>query len=210
MRKINISDRFGNLVVIEIIKDLNDKTERAICRCDCGNECIASAANLLRGHKKSCGCGKLRIKDHSGEVYGKVVVLNEYKRENKETYWKCKCGYCGSEFYAPIKFLKNGSIKSCGCLNTKVRKETVRERMGFVDGTSLVALSENRKLNKNSTTGIRGVTFVKAKQKYRVQIIFKRKAMHLGYFDTIEQAAEARKRAEEAYYTPLLSKEKED
>lgn len=49
-------------------------------------------------------------------------------------------------------------------------------------------------MNSDNTTGIRGVSFITSKQKYRAQITFKGKAMSLGNFDSIEDAAKARKK----------------
>ena len=40
--------------------------------------------------------------------------------------------------------------------------------------------------------------------KYRAVIMFKRRQHHLGLFDTLEDAAAARKEAEEKYYKPFL------
>lgn len=43
-----------------------------------------------------------------------------------------------------------------------------------------------------------------SKQKYRAQITFKRKTYNLGYFDKLEDAAEARKKAEEEMFNDFL------
>ena len=60
--------------------------------------------------------------------------------------------------------------------------------------------SKKRLLNKNSTTGYKGVYFSKRDNKFlaRIQVDYKRK--DLGYFDTAEEAYEARKIAELHYY----------
>jgi hypothetical protein len=53
---------------------------------------------------------------------------------------------------------------------------------------------------KTNKTGYRGVSFCKHKNKYRATITHHRKYMHLGYFDTPEQAAEEyRKKARELF-----------
>jgi hypothetical protein len=48
--------RFGRLTVLEF--DHKDKYYNSYwkCRCDCGNELIATAGRLRSGHSKSCGC----------------------------------------------------------------------------------------------------------------------------------------------------------
>lgn len=47
--------KFGRLTVIESDGYANGG-KRWKCKCDCGNECIASASKLVSGHKRSCGC----------------------------------------------------------------------------------------------------------------------------------------------------------
>lgn len=48
--------RFGRLVVIELVG--TNKAHRAIwrCLCDCGNETVVLGASLRRGATQSCGC----------------------------------------------------------------------------------------------------------------------------------------------------------
>jgi hypothetical protein len=46
----------------------------------------------------------------------------------------------------------------------------------------------NRKLNKNSILGVKGVSWVKRENKWRSRITFKGKEINLGYFDNIESA----------------------
>lgn len=56
--------------------------------------------------------------------------------------------------------------------------------------------SRNTKNHRTNKTGIRGVSWSKTKKKWRVAIYVKNRQRHVGYFDHLEQAAEARKRAE--------------
>lgn len=57
--KVKIGDRYGNLIV----KRTNGTDRRTgkrnyKCRCECGRFCDATSSDLVRGHKKSCGCLK--------------------------------------------------------------------------------------------------------------------------------------------------------
>lgn len=63
-----------------------------------------------------------KIKDHTGEIYGRLKVLEFVERKDGKTYWKCKCS-CGNEVVRPITYLTSGDTKSCGCL----KKETAAE-----------------------------------------------------------------------------------
>lgn len=73
-----------------------------------------------------------------------------------------------------------------------------------VEGTSLYAMQ--MKTPVTNKTGVKGVSYMKNKGKYRACIQFKGKSIHLGVFDTIEEAAEARKKGEEKYFHPILKK----
>ena len=62
---------------------------------------------------------------------------------------------------------------------------------------------ENKLLNSNNSSGHRGVFFRKylKSKPYSVSITNNRKSIHVGYFATIEEAIEARKKAEDKYFT---------
>lgn len=55
--------------------------------------------------------------------------------------------------------------------------------------------SKNQSLNSKSTTGVTGVSFLKARKKYIAQIGVSRKLIYLGMFETLEEAAAARAEA---------------
>ncbi len=46
--------KFSYLTTIELV-EIKDSKEMWLCKCDCGNESIVSAANLINKHTKSCG-----------------------------------------------------------------------------------------------------------------------------------------------------------
>ena len=52
--------------------------------------------------------------------------------------------------------------------------------------------NKNRTLQNNSTTGYAGVSFYKRHKKYRAEIYINKIKKHLGYYDTVEEAAAAR------------------
>ena len=66
---------------------------------------------------------------------------------------------------------------------------------------SVTSLENNRNasLQKNSTTKVIGVCFCKKSGKYRSRINVHGKLIHLGFYDTIEQAAAARSAANIKY-----------
>lgn len=48
--------RFGRLVAIKRVENSKSGKAKWLCRCDCGNEKIIFATNLVRGLTHSCGC----------------------------------------------------------------------------------------------------------------------------------------------------------
>ena len=55
--------------------------------------------------------------------------------------------------------------------------------------------NKNKSVSSKSTTGVTGVDFLKAHKKYRARIRANRENIHLGMFDTLEEAAAARAEA---------------
>ena len=53
----------------------------------------------------------------------------------------------------------------------------------------------NKSVSSKNTSGVNGVYFAKANKKYVAQIKVNRKRIHLGMFDTLEEAAAARAEA---------------
>lgn len=72
---------------------------------------------------------------------------------------------------------------------------------GNVRWATKAVQSRNTKLHRTNTTGIRGVSWSKAKNRWRAAIYVNNRQRHVGYFDTIEQAAAARRAAEQELWT---------
>ena len=140
-----------------------------------------------------------------GDKFGRLTVIRKTELKNfGSSIWECDCD-CGTKTYVPAGSLSNGCTKSCGCIKkelAKTRMKTNRDKCTFVDGTILEYLNKN--LNKNNTSGAKGVSFDKQKGKWRAYIKFKGVSKHIGYFDTKEEAATARREAELKYFAPVL------
>lgn len=64
------------------------------------------------------GC---RVK--SGDVYGKLTVIELHEKRGKHNIWKCMCA-CGKVMNVYATNLQTGHTKSCGCLTIQFCKET--------------------------------------------------------------------------------------
>ena len=95
------------------------------CECSCGTLKLVRRDKLLSGTSKSCGCfrqeamGVRRRADLIGEIYERLRVVRQSHIENGDVYWLCFC-VCGNEITAPTYLLQRGSVKSCGCLRSKL------------------------------------------------------------------------------------------
>ena len=86
MRKIEIGERFGSLVVVEEVPRDRRPSQNGryyLCQCDCGNTKIIYGHNLKTGNTKSCGCLSRRIASSKNSidmpigdrVYGKDIAM---------------------------------------------------------------------------------------------------------------------------------------
>lgn len=109
--------KFGKLTAIKDMGRTKWGDTKWLCKCDCGNESIATSTHLQSGHTKSCGClhkEKTTRIDLTGEKYGKLAVISYSHTKNKRAYWNCKCN-CGNDIIVHSGCLESGNTKSCGC-----------------------------------------------------------------------------------------------
>jgi hypothetical protein len=159
--------------------------------------------------KKPCiCCNKNRMKDITGQRFGRLIALEPVGRSNNGggVIWLCQCD-CGNTTKAEQGKLAIGAVKSCGCLKNEAEKKQgdrlIQETMKTcVDGTNIKNLSS--KVGKSNTSGIRGVSWNKRRKKWQAYIMFKKKMYHLGMYDKKEDAAKARKEAEDKYFNAFL------
>lgn len=115
-----IGQRFGRLTVI---KDSGKRNSGGSvlweCQCDCGNITYSCSSNLKRGHTTSCGCAKQEFLDScltkmTGNRYGFLTVLNEFKNDDGINLIECKCD-CGNTIIINRRDVLAGHTVSCGC-----------------------------------------------------------------------------------------------
>lgn len=158
-----------------------------------------ASCDLMRGEEKNGENGhfvekRTVAKDISGQRFHRLVA--EYATTARDTkgfvVWHCRCD-CGNEIDVSYNRLVYGNMKSCGCLK-KERDQMLGGFLTHVNGTSLDLL-KSKKVPKDNTSGVKGVYFIRGK--YVAKIVFQRKAYYLGTYDSLEEAAEARRRGEE-------------
>lgn len=160
--------------------------------------------------------------DLTGQKFGRLTAI-ERADNNKHgnVMWICSCE-CGSKTVALGTSLRNGQTKSCGCKklsginrygkthNFKTEKQRRGSGIRFnrennwVEETMLCSLG--RKRSRNNSTGINGVSWCNTYKKYVASIRFQKQLIFLGRYDKLQDAAKARKEAEEKYFKPILEK----
>ena len=222
--------KYGRLTVIgfDHIERKNSKNNKDLyyrywkCKCDCGNEISVIEGNLKRGTTRSCGCLEKdlikkrveeRFVDISGKKYGKLTAISMIRKKDSRgtnaEYWKCRCD-CGNETIVLKNSLVKNKVKSCGCEKSRAGKEfaimgrKILRKNFLKEGTDLTKLSNVP--TKSNKSGVRGVSILSKKNKFKASIYFKGKCIELGVYDTLQKAAIARGKAEEKYFKPILEK----
>lgn len=194
---------YGELKVLEVVTDHQKDSRGGIwwrCRCSCGNEIDVLSTLLVTGRKTHCGCKsdpQYYTIDIKGKKIGRLTALYPLnERDDKgAVMWHCKCE-CGNEVDYSYNVLMYSNIRSCGCWKRE-RESKLGDLLTHVNGTS-IDMIKSKKIPTDNTSGVKGVYFQKGK--WIAKIVFQQKQYHLGQYDSIEEAAQARKEAEELLF----------
>ena len=218
MKRLDIIGvRYGRLTVVKEIEP-KGRIRRFLCRCDCGNEKIASMNLLRSGRTKSCGClhrektSLANLKDLTGQHFGRLTVIERSKKIDvrKRVYWTCRCE-CGNTVDILSSNLVRGLSTSCGCLRIEsgIKVKQHQDKTYRINDILIPSLKRHR--YKNNSSGVKGVSVVQKKneRRYKAEISIGKKKIYLGTFRSLEEAAAARKRGEEMYHKPYLETQTE-
>lgn len=106
------------------------------CTCKCGNKGIIKGYTLTKGKSTSCGCYRKEL--HSvpqsemlKKTFGRLTVesLNKIIPQNGAIY-NCLCS-CGNKVIVSGRNLRNGNVKSCGCLCVDANKINHTKRIKY-------------------------------------------------------------------------------
>lgn len=193
--------KFGRLTVLEYV---GKKKWR--CQCSCGKIVTVCGYNLTSGHTASCGCkareqsaknGRKQLHDLAGKRFGKLTAL-EYDIGKRQ--WLCKCD-CGNMCYVSANNLtrkKRGTI-SCGCA---VELDSANAA-NIVYGTNVGNIMTDKPV-KRSKTGVRGVYYSSAQDRYYAAIGFRGRQYYITSSEDISVCVKARKEAEKRIFGDFL------
>ncbi len=178
-----VSSRGGHVLLPEFDKRLQESTP-TIYTPICANE------------------HPMKVSEFIGKRFGRLTVLgqtDETPRKNKR--WHCRCD-CGNEVDVFAGNLLRGRTRSCGCWKSE-RSTSMHDHMSYQDDTCVERLERVQCEGKRNKTGFRGL-FLTKNGKYRAQITFQKKHYTLGYFNSFNDAVQARLQAEDELQVSYL------
>ena len=191
--------KFGELTVIRKVENTKHNSTQWLCKRSCGADYVVQGSLLVTGRRTHCGCktDRGRPADITGKKFNRLTALYISKRNDPKdgVIWHCRCD-CGNEVDVPYNSLVFCNQKSCGC-QKKEHDQKLQTFLTHVAGTS-VDMLKSKKVPTDNTTGYKGVYLIRGK--YVAKIVFQKKQYFLGTYEKIEDAAEARKEAEEVLF----------
>jgi len=194
---------FGKWTVIELH---SRNPQKWTCKCECGTVRPVLLQSLLRNKSQSCGCttgtpikNSISVNGNvaeieiiqKGEIYKTIIDTEDLEKLKDIKFCICKGYVCTSNEKTR---LHNLIIDKCGYpeVDHKNRNPFDNRKCNLRPCTSSQNQG-NRKLNKNNTSGYRGVSF--KCNRWAASIRIDDEHIHLGYFDTRESAAIAYNKA---------------
>ena len=208
--------RFGRLVVINLLTSKDAKRLKWLCKCDCGNECVVLGHNLVGGHTKSCGClrkekaRKITYSFYEDYIIGDDGCGHQFMIDNddfdriKERHWTYSEGYW-------VTYIRIGDRKMLlgmhnfimppkdGCIIDHVDRNRSNNRKHNLRQATVSQNNMNSTLRKNNS-GITGVKLDKRYNKWCAVITLNKKYIWLGEYADKDVAIKARLLAEAKYF----------
>ena len=87
------------------------------------------------------------LKIPSGTRFGKLTVVKEVEKIGKNRRFLCKCD-CGNETTVPLRDLRSGHTKTCGCRNLDLRRISIDDYIGKRYGMLVIIGEGKQELGK--------------------------------------------------------------
>ena len=217
-----INKKYGRLIVLEKSNKQNKyKVYYYKCKCECGNEVFVLKSNLINGSTQSCGCyfkdflknndyGKKELNEieekedciiikieSKGKIYDCLIDKDDYPKI-KNYRWILNCG----------GYAKNNNIFMHRIILEVKDKDKMIDHINhnILDNRKVnlrICTNQQNQMNKKSN----GYCYSNKNKKLKSYIYLNNKNIHLGYYETKEEAINARRKAEEKYFGDFRYKE---
>lgn len=193
--------RFGKLIVLFRAPDKN-KQVMWDCVCDCGNTSIVRGTHLRKGLTVSCGCYRIEANKTHGQsdtrLY-KVWSQMVQRCSKHKDYAGRGITVCDRWRESFENFLEDMGQPEEGLTLDRIdtNGDYCPENCRWVN-MSIQGFNQRKRLT--NTSGKSGVSWNKRNLNWRARITVMYKEIHLGYFDSFEEAVEVREKAEIKYF----------
>ena len=201
--------RFGRLVVLEEVESDKPGTWW-LCKCDCDNTKVVQGTSLNAGRIKSCGC----LKDETVKITHTKHGQNTLEGQTP-TYrcWANILKRCDNPNDSRYHNYGGRGIKVCDRWKGEHGFENFLADMGSKpEGKTIDRINNDgdyepgncrwiTNLEQQWNRRAKGYTWNKREQKYVASIGVNHKTIHLGRFDSPEEAQEAYLEAKKKYHT---------
>lgn len=117
--------RFGELIAIKRLGTDHNGHSKWLFQCDCGETLAYPLAPVRKGKKKNCH-SEWRVVPVAGQKFGRLTVLGP---GSKTSHWSLKCE-CGKRVEKSHRSIRQGKVKSCGCLRQDLCRDGVEDLVG--------------------------------------------------------------------------------
>lgn len=202
---------YGRLTVKYRDTTKTGKSVYWVCQCECGNIKSVRGDRLKDGSTKSCGClnnenihrKQRNAKDITNIRFGRLIAKEYIRSDKRGAIWLCQCD-CGNTCEAYVTDLTSGTKQSCNCLERENQMQSVEKvRELIVDNTNIGKIRSDKPY-KNTTSGVRGVSWCKSKQRWIASIRFQGHTYFLGSSKDLEYCISLRKEAEKKIFGEFL------
>lgn len=198
-KKIDMTgEKYGKLKVLQQSGVDSRGEKRWLCKCDCGNETFVGGYNLRNGSVKSCGCEKPRLshgKTHSKTYTTWQKMKARCTNPNDDRYYLY--GRKGITICERWKSFEN-FLNDMGEKPEETTLDRIDNSKGYEPLNCRWASREQQQRNTNA----KGVYYKPELNKWVAAVNVGRKYIHLGCFETREEAREAYLEGKERYHDP--------
>ena len=197
------------------------------CQCQCSNGTIRDvlATTLKTGKSVSCGCyqkeiaaqtiAEVRNKYNAYVVHDDYVILYTYKNEpffvdiedfgriHKYCWHKNDNGYLVTTINHTTVYLHRMIMNALPNIDVDHEHGSSTKHDNRKSNLRLATISQNgmnKEKQSNNTSGYVGVSWSKKSNKWRSRICINKKEIFLGEYVNIQDAIDARRKAEEKYF----------